>query len=477
MTLSIRARLLLWLSGAMVLLLSLFAFVVYEFLHRSLTNGFDAVLLATARTLAASVEQNDEGVKAEIDERDMPEFRRIEQPNYFQLWGADGTVLARSTSLNRADLDLVGNSVAPPTFRRLVLPDGRAGRAVAVLFEPEIDDESRRITRPQSVTLVVARDTADLDDQIRFLRLLLALATGGTVVAGLIVGIIIVRQGLRPLGALAVSIAGIRQDLSIRLPSEHIPAEVVPVVDKLNELLSRIEEAFCRERAFAADVAHELRTPLAGMRSTLEVAVSRPRSEGDYREAISDCLEIVRRMQAMVDNLFALARMESGQTAFDPRALDLQELVEAAWSPVAERIQQRGITATKRIPAGLACTADRDIMRTILSNILDNAAEYTNDAGHIKVEGTRDGGSVILTIENTGCRLSETAAHQVFDRFWRGDSSRAETGLHCGLGLALVQRAVSSLGGIVTAEAKEGVFSVHVALPASPACATSREPR
>jgi signal transduction histidine kinase len=470
MTLSIRARLVLWVFGGMAVLLSVFAFVVYEFLNRSLITGFDAVLEASAKTIAGSVEQTDATVKAEIDERDMPEFRRADRPNYYQLWTSDRTVLARSTSLKGADLDPAEVS-ATPSFRRVLLPDGRLGRAVGMLFEPKIDDESKTIPQPQTVMLVVARDTAELDGHIRFVRLLIGFATGGTVILGLILGAVIVRQGLRPLDALAVRIAAIRQDdLSTRLPFGSIPAEVVPVVDKLNDLLCRLEDAFSRERAFTADAAHELRTPLAGMRSTLEVALARPRSGSDYRDAISDSLQIICRMQAMIENLLALARIERGQTAFHLQAIDLQELITAAWCPLTDRVRARGITEERQIPAGLSVTADRDTVMMVLTNLLENAAEYTNDKGRITIEAMLGGGRVSLKIENSGCRLSEAEAHQVFDRFWRGDSSRSATGLHCGLGLALVQRAVLSLSGTVTAEARDGIFSVHVTLPASPSC-------
>lgn len=470
MTLSIRARLLLWVIGGTAVLLTFLAFVVYGVLYRSLMGGFDAILESTARTIISSVEQNEETVKAEIDEREIPEFHRAERPDYFQLWRADGSVLMRSASLKGADLESTGGLLAP-VFRPLRLPDGRLGRAVGIVFVPKVDDETKGVVQPQKVTLVVARETTGLDAQVKFLRWLMAAATGGTIILGLVVGAVIVRQGLRPLDTLAARIATIRQDdLSTHIPCDRMPAEVVPVVQRLNDLLRRLEEAFRRERAFTADAAHELRTPLAGMRSTLEVALARPREGEDYRNAMSDCLEIIGRMQSMVDNLLALARLEGGQMMIRPEAVCLGELVETTWRSLADQARKRGIADERHVSPDLACVADRDIMIMILTNLLGNAAEYTNDGGRIEIVARRAGETVELVIANSGCNISEEDVQQVFERFWRGDSSRTGTGIHCGLGLALVQRAVASLGGAVTAGVNDGTFTVRLTFPAPPRC-------
>jgi two-component system sensor histidine kinase QseC len=493
MTPSIKMRLLLWVIGGTAGLLAVFAFVVYGVMYRSLVNGFDAVLASTARTIASSVEQNEEKIKAEIDERELPEFHRAKRPDFFQLWREDGSILARSTSLKEADLELFGALLNPvfravrrkelsrgksairgallnPVFRAVRLPDGRAGRAIGIVFVPKVDEEAKGPAQPQKVTLVLARETAALNSDISFLRWLLTGATGGTIILALLVGTMIVRQGLKPLDALATRIAAIRQDdLSTRIPVDRMPAEVAPVAQRLNELLRRLEEAFRRERSFTADVAHELRTPLAGIRSTLEVTLTRPRVGGEYQQAMEECLDIVRHTQAMVNNLLALAHLEGGQTILHPDALPLGEMVDSTWRPFADSVRARGITVESQVPADLTCIADRNTLLMILTNVFANAEQYTNDGGRITVTARRAGESVDLMVENTGSQLSEEDARHVFERFWRGDLSRTDTGSHFGLGLALVQRAVTSLGGTVAARVDDGTFMVQLSLPAAPA--------
>jgi signal transduction histidine kinase len=467
MTISIRARLLLGVIGGMAILLAASALVVYAVMYRSLLDGYDEVLASTARTICGSIEQDGEQIKLEIDEHEMPEFFRTGRPDYFQLWQEDGKTVERSPSLQGTDLVQFEGPLDVHVFRPIRLPDGRMGRAVGLLFFPKIDDEVQVRIQPRRARLVVARETASLDSIIRFLRFVLVATTGGTVVLALLVGAIVVRQGLRPLDALAAGIAAIRHDeLSRRVPTNDLPAEMVPVVQRLNDLLVRLEEAFHRERAFTSDAAHELRTPLAGLRSTLEVALARPRGVEDYKECMTDCLSIIGHMQAMADTLLALARLEGGQKTLRPEAIRLAGLFEDIWRPFADRVRERGIADVWHVPPELVCTSDRDILIMIVTNLLANAAVYTNDGGRIEVTAGQAGASIELKFANTGSRLSDEDARHVFDRFWRGDASRTDTGIHGGLGLALVRRAVALLGGKVDASVGGDVFTVRVTLPA-----------
>ena len=320
MTLSIRTRLLVWVVGGMAVLLALFAVGLYAVISRALVASFDDVLASTARVISASVEQTDRELKADIDETDIPEFRRADRPDYFQVWREDGEVLGRSSSLKGASLDRFGGRLGTLVFKPVRLPDGRAGRAVGWLFTPRIDDEAKRPIQPPNAVLVVARGTGALDAEIAFLGWLLAIGTGGTIVLALLVGTVVVRQGLRPLETVAAQIGAIRDDdLTARIPVDRLPVELAPVVQRLNDLLQRLDAAFQRERTFTADAAHELRTPLAGLRSTLEVALTHPRGTAEYREALADCLEIVRHTQALVDSLLALARLDGGRRGYPAR--------------------------------------------------------------------------------------------------------------------------------------------------------------
>jgi len=248
-----------------------------------------------------------------------------------------------------------------------------------------------------------------------------------------------------------------------------MPAEMVPVAHRLNDLLQRLEEAFHRERAFTADAAHELRTPLAGLRSVIEVALARPRTGDDYEQAMTECLDIVLHTQSMIDNLLALARLDSGQLTLRPETLCLSEVVDAAWRPLADKTVARGLSVDSRVPTDLSFKTDRDNLALTLTVLLTNAVEYSDDDGQIRIAAQQLGDLVELTVANSGCKLSEDAARHVFERFWRADASRTNTGIHCGLGLAIAKRIVTSLGGTIAASVSGDNFVVRIILPASPA--------
>jgi len=468
---SLRSRLLTWTIGGMALLVALFAVGVYAAAHRALVGGFEESLAGTARALAASVKQDEKKIEVEFDEREMPEFRRADRPGYFQLWDPGGAVLKRSASLAAADLPRLEGTLGATAFHNLALPDGRPGRAVVIVFLPRVEEEDEDGQRkappaPQPVTLIVARETAGLDAELAAIRWLMAGAAGATLLLTLVVAALVVRQGLRPLEALAARIAAVREEnLDAAIPVEGMPRELAPVGERLNDLLRRLRDVLGRERAFTADAAHELRTPLAGIRSTIEVALARPRKPDEYGQALADCLDIARQMQTLVDNLLVLTRMEGGQVALRPEVVRVGELLEALWRPHAAEAQARGIVLERRLPADLQCTADRDLLALVVSNLLANAVEYANDGGRIEVLGQAADDTLELSVANTGCTLSAAEVRHVFDRFWRGDLARTGTGVHCGLGLSLVERAVHALGGAVSADAGGGRFVVRLTLP------------
>jgi signal transduction histidine kinase len=248
----------------------------------------------------------------------------------------------------------------------------------------------------------------------------------------------------------------------------RMPRELAPVVERLNDLLRRLADAFQRERTFTADAAHELRTPLAGLRSTLEVALSRPRESAEYREAMTECLAIVRRTDALVTSLLTLARLEGGQGPAHAEPIALAEAVRDALHPLEVRVAARRLAVNAQVAEDLRVAADRATLGTVLTALLENAAEYANEGGRIDIGAERTGRSVTLRVANTGCHLSDDDVSHVFERFWRGDTSRTDTGVHCGLGLAIVRRAAWSLGGTATASASGDVFTIRIALPLQP---------
>jgi len=314
--------------------------------------------------------------------------------------------------------------------------------------------------------IVVARDATQFHGRLRSLKWLLLAATGATAGLALLVGGVVVRRGLGPLQSMAAEIAAIGDnDLTARVRSAPVPAEIAPIKDRLNGLLSRLEKAFDSERRITADVAHEMRTPLAGIRATLEVTLGRERNGAEYRSALSECLAMAVGMQALTDNLLTLARLDASAVTLQAERIVLAEFVDSIWLAFGAKAAAREISFENRIPAGLAVDSDAVNLGTVLSNLLSNAVEYADSPGRVSITARRAEAKVEIAVANTAAALTDEQLAHVFDRFWRADAARTETGVHCGLGLALVQEMAKALHGRATAEVHDGTFTARVTLP------------
>ncbi|NIP25928.1 MAG: GHKL domain-containing protein [Phycisphaerae bacterium] len=467
---SLRTRLILGIVGGMVLLLTVFSLTVYILIQRALVNQFDTALVSTARILASSIEIDANNIDLE-DVQQMPEFNDPKNQTYYQIWEPDGAIVARSPLLGADDLPRLETSLGIPAFKALNTGSDPQ-RVVCLMFIPRTENAEQQANQPlannKMLTLTVARGAGGLYDQLSLLRWLLFTTSAVTIALSVLIAAFIVRRGLRPLHSIASEIAAVREDdLATRIGTALVPAEILPIKNRLNDLLSRLEGAFKRERRFTADVAHELRNPLAGIRSTIEVNLTRTRDITEYQRALSDCLEIVDKMQNMVNNLLLLARLDAQQVSLQSEQIRLAELVDSCWRPFSDKAKDNKITFDNRIDSEITLESDRHNLSTILSNVLENAVEYADKGGQIRTTVHLEEDSVQITVSNTGCQLTPEQAAQVFDRFWRGDPSRKDAGVHCGLGLALVERIITALGGSTTAEVEQtGIFKIHLILPA-----------
>ncbi len=468
---SLRTRLLAGIISGMILLLIVFSLLIYVVIRSTLVKQFDTSLASVAQILAAAVETDANGIEVEIEVQQMQEFIAPDHPMNYQIWNPYGQVISRSPLLGKSDLPCFHGSLDKPVFKVFPGPENHPYRAVGTMFLPRVEtDESNDAgqTSERPLILVVTRDAHELYGQLSFLKWLLFGATSLNAGLALIVGVCVVRRGLRPLNTIATEIGAISEDnLTTRITAQRVPTEIVPIKSRLNELLSRLQASFDRERQFNTDVAHELRTPLAGIRSTIEVALARNRDATEYKTALYNCLEITKNMESVVNNLLMLARLETQQISFKYEPVQLSELLDSCWRCFRKKADQRRITFENQIPAELICHSDPEHLSMVFSNLLDNAAEYTDQGGQIRTKARRVGDSVEIATSNTGCKLTAEQVSKTSDYFWRGDSSRSDAGIHCGLGLALVRRVVKALGGTFSIQLEQGnIFTTKVTLPA-----------
>ena len=399
-------------------------------------------------------------IDVEFADLDMPAFGSGGEA--FLELRAEGGVLYRSPSLGGAGLS---QPVGSAEGVWLTLEDGRRVRGLGFSFEPR--RERPGAGRVPPVQLVLARRADELEAALSVFTTRL-IGVGALALGALALGLVLaVRFALRPLDALSRRIAEVRrEDERIELPAA--PAELVPLVLRTNELLARLGEVVARERAFSGEVAHELRTPLAGLRTTLEVLLRRPRAADEYREALDEVLTQLESLGGLVDKLLQLGRLEAGQVALELRSIDLADALLEGWEPFEARARERELRVEWALGEGLSDEADPNLLALALRNLLENATEYAELGGKIWIRSERVGARVEVVIENSGSRLDPTEVTLARQRFWRGSHARSEAGRHCGLGLALVDHAAESLRGALYLRATpEGRFEARLALPSA----------
>jgi len=425
---------------------------VYELYGRGSRERFDERLAEVARDAAMRVGR-DGILPSDLEADLLPTLDQSRGATSFQLWNDDGSVLARYPPL--ASVALSPPEGALPRFDTVPLPEGGAGRLYRAWLGS--GPKGSAPSAAKRIGIAVLRDTGKLEHRLARLRRLLGATTIGTMFLSGLVAWLVIHRSVRSVARLSTRIGSIDAfSLGERLDVEDLPDELRPPFAKVNELLSRIEQVLSRERQFSADVSHELRTPLAGLRAILEVSGSRERAPSEHRAALGDALEVVRQLEAIVENLLALARLGVGQPTEEHREqIEIGGLVESCFAPLGDIAQRRGLRFDNWVAPTAGVVADKVKLRLITSNLLSNAVQYTAEGGWITVESEPALG-VVLRVRDSGPAIPESALARIFDPFFRADHSRSGGGEHYGIGLTLVRGLCESCGYRVKAENEPG---------------------
>ena len=317
----------------------------------------------------------------------------------------------------------------------------------------------------QAYTIQVAHDRSrDAEFANRF-RLLL----GGVLLAGILaatfIALTVTKRGLRPLAAMTSSVQRIGPThLNERVAPAGWPRELQPLAAAFDQMLDRLEDSFTRLSRFSADLAHELRTPIANIRGETEVALTRPRSPDEYRKVLESSLGECERLSAIIDSLLFLARAEAAERSIQPTKFETRAEIDKIaefYRPVAE---ERAIALECNGQAEIE--ADAVLFRRAISNLVENALRHTHEAGRISIEVARRNGYVDVAVQDNGSGIAREHLPRVFDRFYRADPSRSSGG--SGLGLALVKTIADLHGGTaeIESELNQGT-TVRLSFPVS----------
>jgi heavy metal sensor kinase len=255
-------------------------------------------------------------------------------------------------------------------------------------------------------------------------------------------------------------------NLNERLPLTNTGDELEHLSLALNRMIARLNEAFEQNRRFLADASHELRTPLAALRGEMESVVEQARTLPELRDRAGSVLEEVDRLAKIVDALFAISRLDAGESQQEWERFDLAPLAASTTEQMSLLAEDKRIAVACNAEGKVSVDGDRARIKQVVVNLLDNAIKYTPPGGTINLNVNARGGKAVLEVVDTGMGIPASALPHIFERFYRVDQARSRDAGGAGLGLAIVKSICAAHGGKVEVESAEGKGSrFRVELP------------
>jgi len=453
---SLRARLTLFYTVVLGVVLVLFGLAVYYLVSVVQLRQVDATLERTARDLIGVVRINDEGDFV------LTERVSLDSSVIVQVWDTNNRLVAITPSVEpdspfRQPLDSANFASGLPVyrsvtvgnvhFRVLTVPLHTGGSPIGVL---------------QSGTSLTIID--GLRSEI--VRYLVVLSVIGIILAGMF-GLIMGSRALSPLATMTDTALQITRadDLSRRIPTRGIvDDEVGKLITSFNNTMGRLEKLFATQRRFVADIGHELRTPLTVIRGNIDLM----RKVGIEDEQSLHSIELeVDRLARLVEDLLILAQAESGKLPMDRRRVEMDTLLLEVFSQAHVLAADRVRLEIGQIDQVLVC-GDRDRLKQVVLNLVANAIKYTAQGGKVTVNLFKEEGQGVFSVKDTGAGISSEDLPHVFERFYRGDKSRSrgKDGAGFGLGLSIAYWIVRNHGGEIDVDSIPGQgTTVRVTMP------------
>ncbi|WP_221030763.1 sensor histidine kinase [Actomonas aquatica] len=319
-----------------------------------------------------------------------------------------------------------------------------------------------------SLLLQIGRATDSREALLEPLRRTFAWVAGAVVLVGGGAGFLTARRATRPLREVVEIARGIIATgrIDARVPAPRNDDEVAELVRHFNSVLDKNEGLLRAMREALDNVAHDLRTPLAGLRLSAEAALQRGTADRDTAETLGDVIERSDQLLALLRALMEISEAEAGMLKLEPVACDLGEIARHAAELYEEVAEASEVNLTIATGAPVPVTADTTRMRQAVANLVDNAIKYTPAGGSVTVWAGREGNERVVRVSDTGPGVPEAEQAKVWDRLYRCDQSRTESGL--GLGLSMVRAILRAHGGDAAVHnAKNGGAVFELRLPAS----------
>lgn len=427
-------------------------------------RSFDVLLRGRADSLLGSVqdaEDTDDNVMLNKSDMDVP------SEDIYDVRDEKGRVLGRSSNWNGPDSEILAKR-NDGYFNSVV--DGRHYRSLLLHGLRVVDPGDKGGGVPHHVIIVYGAPTKRVWNAVTGAVKFYALASLALLLVTGIVMAWLLHRGLAPLRALTAEAAGVSVNAWRFHPPERARAtkELAPLVDALENTLQRLEHSFSQQRRFVSDAAHELKTGVAVVKSSLQLLSIRQRSAAEYEAGLDRCETDCGRMEDIVAKMLTLARLESiGTKPASPGSTDVSEILRQTVEKFSSMAELRGVSVALSTPCPLYIALTEDECSLLFSNLLLNALQHSVRGTAIRLSAQAADDAVEARIEDQGDGIPAEALPHIFERFYRGDPSRNRNTGGTGLGLSICKAIADAAGGKIQIDSRVGLGTmVSVRLPA-----------
>jgi signal transduction histidine kinase len=463
---SLRKRIIIAVLASQLVLAIGLTLAIALYSRAQLLSAFNIMLEGRADSVLAVIHDAEDGTQSLILDRD-----RLSTPSgdLFEVWDENGNLVWRSPNWNGATTDIVAGKM--PAFE---LSQGRHSfRGIVVRKATIFDEEDNRPGPLRKVTVIYASSTQELDQRIFKIGLFAGCTSFLLLCLAALFAAYGISSGLSPIRELANEAASVSvRNWSFRPPpGARGTRELAPLVNALEATLARLQRSFDRERESTTDAAHELKTAVAILKSSLQLLSCQPRSTEEYRIGLDHALEDCDRLEALVCGILTLARAQ--QRADEGKSegiqcVDLMNSCEQAVADLQVLAQSRGVQLRCLASEECVVKADPADLQTVWVNLLQNAIQHSPSGSIVSVRVSASGPETAsIVFEDSGTGIPTEHLPYVFERFRRGDPSRSRSTGGFGLGLSICKAIVDAYEGHIDIESVNGAGTrVLVSLPA-----------
>jgi len=377
----------------------------------------------------------------------------------FQVCDEHGVWLYRSAFLESANVPIP----SPGALEQSRFEDLKIGRRRLRIYAQRVSVNNR------PYTIQVAAPVNEIHEALERFRLALLLAAPLFLIAASIGGYWLSTRALAPVDEISQAAQRISiENLAARLQVVPTGDQLQRLSETLNAMLARLEASVHRINQFTGDASHELRAPVALIRTTAEVALQKDRNAAEYREALEEILQESERTSQVVESLMLLARADASKDSLECVPVDACEVIHEAVEQGEKLARAHGLQFNASTPSDpITIKADAEALRRAFLIFLDNAVKYTPSGGTVGMQVKTNNGYVVVSVSDTGIGIAAEDLPHIFDRFWRADKARSREHGGAGLGLAIAKWIADMHNGSITVESepsKGSVFHFHIPL-------------